>query len=46
LQRDKDDKVVPKAADTAKMNWLMTELILVILVIYAAMVYGPVADNS
>jgi MFS family permease len=43
LQRDKDDKVVPKAADTAKMNWLMTELILVILVIYAAMVYGPVA---
>jgi MFS family permease len=43
LQRDKDGKVVPKAADTAKINWLMTELILVIMVIYAAMVYGPVA---
>jgi MFS family permease len=43
LQRDKDGKVVPKAADTAKINWLMTELILVIMVLYAAMVYGPVA---
>ena len=43
LQRDKDGKVVPMAADTAKINWFMTELILVIMVIYAAMVYGPVA---
>ena len=43
LQRDKDGKIVPKPADTAKINWLMTELILVIMVIYAAMVYGPVA---
>jgi MFS family permease len=43
LQRDKDGKVVPKAADTAKIDWLMTELILVIMIIYAAMVYGPVA---
>jgi MFS family permease len=43
LQRDKDGKVMPKAADTAKINWLMTELILIIMVIYAAMVYGPVA---
>jgi MFS family permease len=43
LQRDKDGKVVPKAADTAKINWFMAELILVIMVIYAAMVYGPVA---
>jgi hypothetical protein len=43
LQRDKDSKVVPKAADTAKIGWLMTELILVIMSIYAAMVYGPVA---
>ena len=33
----------PKPADAAKINWLMTELILVIMVIYAAMVYGPVA---
>jgi MFS family permease len=43
LQRDKDGKVVPKAADTAKINWFMAELILVIMIIYAAMVYGPVA---
>jgi len=43
LQRDKDGKVVPKAADTAKINYLMTELILIILVLYTAMVYGPVA---
>jgi MFS family permease len=43
LQRDKDGKVVPKAADTAKINWFMAEFILVILVIYATMVYGPVA---
>jgi len=43
LQRDKDGKVVPKAADTAKINWFMAELILAIMVIYAAMVYGPVA---
>jgi MFS family permease len=43
LQRDKDGKVVPKAADTAKIDWLMTELILVIMIVYAAMVYGPVA---
>ena len=42
LQRDKDGKVVPKAADTAKINWFMAELILAIMVIYAAMVYGPV----
>src|SRR5271163_4008041 len=43
LQRDKDGKVIPKPADTAKVNWLMTELILVIMITYAAMVYGPVA---
>jgi hypothetical protein len=43
LVRDKDGKVVPKAADSAKVNWFMTELVLVIMVIYAAMVYGPVA---
>ena len=33
LQHDKDGKVVPKPADTTKVNWLMTELILVIMVI-------------
>jgi MFS family permease len=43
LQQDKAGKVVPKAADTAKINWFMAELILAIMVIYAAMVYGPVA---
>jgi hypothetical protein len=43
LQRDKDGKIVPKPADAAKINWFVTELILVIMVGYAAMVYGPVA---
>jgi MFS family permease len=43
LQRDKDGKVVPKAADTDKVNWFMTELILLIMVIYVTMVYGPIA---
>jgi MFS family permease len=43
LQRDKDGKIVSKPADAANINWLMTELILVIMVIYATMVYGPVA---
>jgi MFS family permease len=43
LQRDKSGKIVPKSADTTAINWLMTELVLVILSIYAAMVYGPIA---
>jgi MFS family permease len=33
----------PKAADPAKVNWPMTLLILVIMVIYVTMVYGPIA---
>jgi MFS family permease len=33
----------PKSADPAKINWFMTELILVIMVIYVTMVYGPIA---
>jgi MFS family permease len=33
----------PKVADPAKVNWLMTELILLIMVIYVTMVYGPIA---
>jgi len=33
----------PKAADPAKVNWFMAELILVIMVIYVTMVYGPIA---
>jgi hypothetical protein len=43
LQRDKDGKIVPKPADTSKVNWLVTALILVVMVGYAAMVYGPIA---
>jgi len=43
LLRDKDGNIVPKPADTAKINWLMTELILLIMIIYVAMVYGPIA---
>ena len=43
LQRDEDGKVVPKVADTTRINWFMTELILVVMITYAAMVYGPVA---
>lgn len=33
----------PKSADPSKVNWLMTEVILVIMVIYVTMVYGPIA---
>jgi hypothetical protein len=30
-------------ADKSQVNWFMTELILVIMVIYVTMVYGPIA---
>ncbi len=43
LQREKDGKIVPKPADPTKINWLMIELILVTMVVYAAMAYAPVA---
>jgi MFS family permease len=43
LAKDKDGKIVAKLADPAKINWAMTELILVIMVIYVTMVYGPIA---
>jgi MFS family permease len=33
----------PAKADPAKVNWVMTELILFILVIFVTMVYGPIA---
>jgi len=33
----------PKSADPAKINYFMVELILVIMVIYVTMVYGPIA---
>ena len=36
-------KSYPKSADPAKVNWIMTELILLIMVIYVTMVYGPIA---
>jgi len=33
----------PSAPDKARINWVMTEVILVIMVIYVTMVYGPIA---
>ena len=33
----------PLSADKTKVNWVMTELLLVIMVIYVTMVYGPIA---
>ena len=33
----------PAKADLNKVNWFMAELILVIMVIYVTMVYGPIA---
>jgi MFS family permease len=33
----------PPKADTARVNWVMAELLLVIMVIYVTMVYGPIA---
>jgi MFS family permease len=33
----------PAKADLSKVNWVMTELLLVIMVIYVTMVYGPIA---
>jgi hypothetical protein len=33
----------PAAADRSQVNWVMTELLLVIMVIYVTMVYGPIA---
>ncbi|MBV9192197.1 MAG: MFS transporter, partial [Betaproteobacteria bacterium] len=33
----------PPSADKSKVDWVMTEVILVIMVIYVTMVYGPIA---
>ncbi len=33
----------PAKADTSRINWFMTELILILMVIYVTMVYGPIA---
>jgi MFS family permease len=33
----------PSAADPSQVNWVMAELILLLMVIYVTMVYGPIA---
>ena len=33
----------PASADKSKVNWVMAEIILVIMVLYVTMVYGPIA---
>jgi hypothetical protein len=33
----------PTKADPSQVNWVMTELILIIMVLYVTMVYGPIA---
>jgi MFS family permease len=33
----------PAKADSSQVNWVMTELILIVMVIYVTMVYGPIA---
>jgi len=33
----------PAGADKSKVNWVMAEIILVIMVLYVTMVYGPIA---
>jgi len=43
LAKNAAGAIVPKAADAAKVNWLATEIILIIMVIYVTMVYGPIA---
>jgi MFS family permease len=37
------DTGYPTKADPAQINWFMAELLLVIMVIYVTMVYGPIA---
>ncbi|HEX2438560.1 MAG TPA: MFS transporter [Methylomirabilota bacterium] len=37
------DTGYPPKADPARVNWVMAELILAIMVIYVTMVYGPIA---
>jgi MFS family permease len=43
LQKNAQGAIVAKAADTSKVKWIWAELILVIMVIYVTMVYGPIA---
>ena len=42
-RRSTQARAIRQGADPAKVNWLMTELILFIMVIYVTMVYGPIA---
>jgi hypothetical protein len=43
LATDNDGKIVAKAANSANINWLMSILIVTIMVVYVAMVCGPIA---
>jgi len=43
LQKNAQGAIVSKPADPARVNWIMAELILVIMVLYVTMVYGPIA---
>jgi MFS family permease len=43
LVRNVDGKIVSKPADLSKVGWVMTELILIVMVSYAAMIYGASA---
>jgi hypothetical protein len=43
LEKNKDGKIVQKPADLSKVNWFMAELVLIIMVIYVTMTYGPFA---
>jgi len=43
LQKNSDGRIVPKDADPANVNWFMATLILVVMVVYVTMVYGPIA---
>jgi len=36
-------EVASTSADTSKVNWVMAELMLVVMLIYVTMVYGPIA---
>jgi MFS family permease len=37
------DAAFPARADPAQVNWVMAELILIVMVLYVTMVYGPIA---
>jgi hypothetical protein len=43
LTKNANGQIVTKPADTTKVNWFMAELILVVMLIYVTMVYGPIA---